>query len=65
MLKVNQYLLLLLCCVYLAGCETVEGLGQDFENTGENIKDVGKIIADAGPNEGEVIGTMMPEQPKP
>ena len=61
--KIN--LLILLCCIALAGCETVEGLGQDFENTGENLKEVGKVISDAGPQEGDVIGTMMPEAPKP
>lgn len=30
---------LCLCVITLIGCETVHGVGQDMENTGENIKE--------------------------
>jgi len=61
--KIN--ILILLCCLALAGCETVEGMGQDFENTGENLKEVADKINDAAPKPGDVTGTMMPDAPKP
>lgn len=33
------FILLALLSVTLAGCETTSGLGQDVENTGENIQE--------------------------
>lgn len=38
-MKQNTLWVLCLCLVTLIGCETVEGVGQDMENTGENIKE--------------------------
>lgn len=41
----KQYLIIMLALIMLSGCETVKGVGQDVENTGDNIQEVVEEVA--------------------
>ncbi|HLF18461.1 MAG TPA: entericidin [Candidatus Omnitrophota bacterium] len=40
----KNIILLIILSIFLAGCETVKGLGKDLTNTGENLEEVGEKI---------------------
>ena len=40
--KLTVFFALLLCGLGMAGCNTVEGAGQDIENAGESVQDTAR-----------------------